>query len=172
MPSPPSYQKVNPADQPVLYIAVSSPLLPLSQVDEYAETFLAQRISSVQGVAQVQVYGSQKYAVRIQLDPRKLANMRVGVEEVTQAIRSSNVNMPTGTLYGPNQAFTIQSSGQLATAKEYRSIVVTYRNGRPVRLEDVANVFDSVENTRSGSWYKDSRAMVLAVQRQPGTNTV
>lgn len=172
MPSPPSYQKVNPADQPILYLALSSPLLPLSKVDEYAETFLGQRISMVQGVAQVNVYGSQKYAVRVQLDPRRMASMQVGVEDVTRAIRQGNVNMPTGQLQGPYQAFTIESKGQLNDAQAYRPLVVAWRGGRPVRLEDVANVIDSVENTRSASWYKDTRAMILAVQRQPGTNTV
>lgn len=172
MPNPPSYQKVNPADSPILYMALSSPLLPLSKVDEYAQTFLAQRIASVQGVAQVSVFGSQKYAVRIQLDPRKLATLGIGVEDVTLAIRRGNVNMPTGTLQGSHQAFTVESEGQLNDAKEYRPLIVAWRGGRPVRLEDVAQVIDSVENTRSSSWYKDTRAVVLAVQRQPGTNTV
>src|SRR5450759_1169875 len=144
MPSPPSYQKVNPADQPVLYMAVSSPTLRLSDVDEYAETLLAQRISMVSGVAQVSVFGAQKYAVRVQLDPEKLASMQIGVDDVTKAVQAGNVNLPTGTLWGNRQAYTVQASGQLTKADQYAPLVVAYRNGSPVRLEQVANVFDSV----------------------------
>src|SRR5512143_4070242 len=134
MPSPPSYQKVNPADQPVLYMAISSPTLRLSDVDEYAETTVAQRLSMVSGVAQVSVYGAQKYAVRVQLDPQKLASMQIGVDDVTKAIQSGNVNLPTGTLWGNRQAYTVQASGQLTKADQYRPLIVAYRNGNPVRL--------------------------------------
>jgi len=177
MPSPPSYQKVNPADQPILYLAISSPTMRLSDVDEYAETLLAQRLSMVSGVAQVSVYGAQKYAVRVQLDPRKLASQQIGIDEVSQAVQSGNVNLPTGTLWGEKQAFTLQATGQLTDASQYRPLIVAYRNGAPVRLEQVADVFDSAENIRSASWFagpdhKLARAMVLAIQRQPGTNTV
>jgi len=177
MPSPPSYQKVNPADQPVLYMAVSSPTLRLSDVDEYAETLLAQRISMVSGVAQVSVFGAQKYAVRVQLDPEKLASMQIGVDEVTTAVQAGNVNLPTGTLWGNRQAYTVQASGQLTKADQYAPLVVAYRNGSPVRLEQVANVFDSVENDKTAGWFagedrKLARGMVLAIQKQPGTNTV
>ncbi len=172
MPSPPSFQKVNPADQPIIYMAVSSSLLPLSKVDEYAETFLAQRFSMVAGVAQVSVYGSAKYAVRVQLDPNKLATLQLGVNDVTQAIQSNNVNLPTGTLMGPHQAFTVESNGQLDDAKAYRPMVVAWRNGNPVRLQDIAYVSDSIENRFSAGWFNGKRAMILAVQRQPGTNTV
>jgi HAE1 family hydrophobic/amphiphilic exporter-1 len=177
MPSPPSYQKVNPADQPILYMAVSSPTLRLSDVDEYAETLLAQRISMVSGVAQVSVFGAQKYAVRVQLDPEKLASMQIGVDDVTKAVQAGNVNLPTGTLWGNRQAYTVQASGQLTKADQYAPLVVAYRNGSPVRLEQVANVFDSVENDKTAGWFagedrKLARGMVLAIQKQPGTNTV
>ncbi len=172
MPSPPSYQKVNPADQPVLYLALSSPTLPLSDVNEYADTFIAQRISMVSGVAQVQVNGSQKYAVRVQLDPKALATRSIGVDEAVAAIQRGNSNLPTGTLFGPNQAFTVESNGQLLRAPDYRPIIVAYRNGSPVRLSEIGRVIDSVENDKIASWFNGSRAIVLAIQRQPGTNTV
>jgi len=177
MPAPPSYQKVNPADSPILYMAVSSPTMRLSDVDEYAETTIAQTISQVSGVAQVSVFGAQKYAVRAQLDPRKMASAKVGIDEVTDAVQNANVNMPTGTLWGSKQAFTVQANGQLMTADQYRPLIVAYRNGKPIRLEQIANVFDSVENDKNAAWFagedhKLNRAMVLAVQRQPGTNTV
>jgi len=172
MPSPPTYQKVNPADQPILYIAVSSPTLPLYQVDEYAETLMSERISMVSGVAQVQVFGSQKYAVRIQFDPDALAARGIGIDEVQQAVQSNNVNLPNGTLWGRKQAYTVQSNGQLFNAASYRPLIVTYRNGNPVLLEEVGRVLDSVENDKVASWYNGDRAVVLAIQRQPGTNTV
>src|SRR6266481_4599786 len=172
MPAPPSYQKVNPADQPILYMALSSPTLPLSTVDEYAETLLAQRISMIDGVAQVAVFGSQKYAVRIQVDPDALATRGIGVDEVEKAIQQSNVNLPTGTLFGTHQAFTVQANGQLMRASDYRPMIVAYRNGNPVRLAEIARVIDSVENDKVASWFDNDRAIVLAVQRQPGTNTV
>jgi HAE1 family hydrophobic/amphiphilic exporter-1 len=172
MPAPPSFRKVNPADDPVLYLALSSPTLPLSQVDDYAQTIIAQRISMVNGVAQVLVFGSQKYAVRIRLNPRALASRGVGIDEVAAAVQKANVNLPTGTLSGASQAFTIQSSGQLMKAADYRPLIVSYRGGSPVRLQDLGTVIDSVENDKIASWYKDTRAIVLAIQRQPGTNTV
>jgi HAE1 family hydrophobic/amphiphilic exporter-1 len=172
MPTPPSYQKVNPADQPILYLALNSPTLRLSAVDEYAETLIAQRISTVSGVAQVQVFGAQKYAVRVQLDPSALASRGIGIDEVQQAVEAGNVNLPTGTLYGPHKAVTVQSNGQLTDAAAYRPLIVAYRNGSPVRLQDLGRVVDSVENDKVASWYSGTRAVVLAVQRQPGTNTV
>ncbi len=177
MPAPPSYQKVNPADSPILYLALDSPTMRLSDVDEYAQTMMAQRISMVNGVAQVSVYGSQKYAVRVQLDPKALATRQIGIDEVTQAIQNSNVNLPTGTFDGPKQAFTVQANGQLFDAESYKPVIVAYRNGSPVRLQDVAKVFDSVENDKAASWFINdrqevNRAIVLAIQRQPGTNTV
>ncbi len=172
MPAPPTLRKVNPADQPVLYMAVSSSYLPLSQVDEYAEKLIAQRISMVSGVAQVSVFGSQKYAVRVQVDPTALASRSIGLDEVTSAIQDANVNRPIGSLYGLNQTFTVKDNGQLFNAAAYRPVIVAYRNEAPVRLEEVANVIDSVENTRIASWRNGTRAVVLAIQRQPGTNTI
>ncbi len=177
MPSPPSYQKVNPADQPVLYLSLSSPTLRLSDVDEYAETLIAQRISMINGVAQVSVYGSQKYAVHVKLDPSKLASRQIGMDDVTKAISSGNVNQPTGTLYGKDKAFVVQANGQLEKAADYAPLIVAYRNGAPVRLQDLGRVVDGVEVDKTASWYYDQtgglrRAIVLAIQRQPGTNTV
>jgi HAE1 family hydrophobic/amphiphilic exporter-1 len=172
MPAPPTYQKVNPADQPVIYLALSSPTLPLYTVDEYAETLLAQRISTISGVAQVLVFGSQKYAVRIQLDPNALASRGIGIDEVEKAIAQANVNLPTGTLYGAHRAFTVQATGQLMDAAAYRPMIVTYRNGSPVHLKDLGRVIDSVQLDKVASWYNTDRAVILAVQRQPGTNTI
>jgi HAE1 family hydrophobic/amphiphilic exporter-1 len=172
MPSPPSYQKVNPADQPILYLALSSPILPLSTVNEYADTFIAQRISMISGVAQVMINGSQKYAVRAQLDPKALASRGIGIDEVASVIEKGNVNLPTGTLYGTDKAFTVQATGQLYNAAAYRPLIVAYRNGSPVHLEELGRVIDSVENDKVASWYNNTRAIVLAIQRQPGTNTV
>ncbi|MEJ2697163.1 MAG: efflux RND transporter permease subunit [Candidatus Sulfobium sp.] len=172
MPNPPSYRKVNPADQPVLYLAFSSPTLPLSKVDEYAENSIAQRISMINGVAQVQVYGSQKYAVRAQIDPRALASRGLGIDEVIEALQKNNVNLPTGVLDGADRAFTIQANGQLMDAAAFRPLIVAYKNGNPVRLNQLGHVIDSVENNKVASWYKNTRAVVLAIQRQPGTNTV
>jgi len=172
MPAPPSYQKVNPADAPVLYLALSSETLPLSQVDEYAETLIAQRLSTVTGVAQVSVFGAQKYAVRVDVDPRELASRGIGIDEVAQSIQQSNVNRPTGTLYGPDRAFVVQANGQLNSAEAYGPLVVAFRNGSPVRLDEVAHVYDGVENDKTASWFNGRRTVYLAVQRQPGTNTV
>ncbi|HLP76679.1 MAG TPA: efflux RND transporter permease subunit, partial [Candidatus Paceibacterota bacterium] len=172
MPSPPTYSKVNPADSPVLYLALSSPTLPLSTVDEYGQTLMAQRISMISGVAQVSVFGSQQYAVRVQVDPNKLAAYGIGIDEVANAIDQANVNLPTGTLNGSRQSFTVLANGQLTTAKDYRPIVVAYRNGSPVRLEALGKVLDSVQNDKVASWFNNTRAIVLAIQRQPGANTV
>jgi HAE1 family hydrophobic/amphiphilic exporter-1 len=172
MPTPPSYKKVNPADQPILYLALSSPTLPLYVVDEYAQTNLAQRISTISGVAQVGIFGSQKYAVRAQLDPSAMATLGIGIDEVQKALADSNVNLPTGTLWGPNQAFSVQATGQLTTAAAYRPMIVAYRNGSPIRLEQIGRVIDGVQTDKVASWYKDERAVVLAIQKQPGTNTI
>ena len=169
---PPSYRKVNPADSPILYFALTSKTMPLSELDEYGETYLAQRISMVPGIAQVQVYGAQKYAVRVQLDPTSLANRGIGIDEVATAIGQQNVSLPTGTLWGPNKASTIKANGQLQNAAEFRQMVVAYRNGAPVHLSELGQVLDDVENNRTASWFNGDRSIVLAVQRQPGTNTV
>ncbi len=170
--TPPSYQKVNPADQPILFIALTSPLLPLSQLDEYAENVLSQRISMVEGVAQVSVYGAQKYAVRIQLDPHALSARGIALSQVTSAVNDANVNLPTGILWGPNRTTTVQSTGQLEDAEGFANIVVAYRDGAPVRLKDLGVVKDDVQNNKVASWYDGQRSIVLAIQRQPGTNTV
>ena len=172
IPNPPSYQKVNPADFPVLFLNLSSPTLPLSMVHEYADTFVAQRISMVSGVAQVQVFGGQKYAVRAQLDPKALAARSIGIDEVANAIMNGNVNLPTGILYGTHQAFTIDASGKLNNAEAYRPLIVAYRNGSPVRLAELGRVIDSVENDKNAGWYNNDRSIGLAIFRQPGTNTV
>ena len=172
MTTPPSFRKVNPADSPIYYIALSSQTLPLSVVNEYAETQLAQRLSTISGVALVNVFGSQKYAVRVQLDPNKLAAMGVGLDEVQQSIAQGNVNKPTGILEGSRQTLAVRSNGQLERASDFRGVTVVYRNGAPVKLESVANLVDSVENTRVANWFNGKRAVVLAIQRQPGTNTI
>jgi hydrophobic/amphiphilic exporter-1 (mainly G- bacteria), HAE1 family len=169
---PPSYNKSNPADSPILYLALTSGTMPLSALDEYAETFLAQRLSTVDGVAQVQVFGSAKYAVRIQVDPRALAARGIALDEVTAAVSAGNPNLPTGTLWGPQRAYTVLADGSISSAPEFRKLAVAYQNGAPVRLEDVANVLDDVQDSRNASWYDGKRAIVLAIQRQPGTNTV
>jgi HAE1 family hydrophobic/amphiphilic exporter-1 len=178
MPAPPSYSKVNPADTPVLNIALSSATASLSDVDEYAETLVAQSISTVNGVAQVQVYGSTKFAVHVQLDPKALAIRHIGIDDVESALNSGNVNLPTGTLWGPQRAVTIQATGQLYKAADYAPLVVAYRNGAPVRLSDLGRIVDGIQNPYSATWYYDSnfpkgqRAIQLAIYRQPGTNAV
>jgi HAE1 family hydrophobic/amphiphilic exporter-1 len=176
MPSPPTYQKVNPADAPILYLALTSPTLPLSTTDEYAETMMAQRISTVSGVAQVLVYGAQKYAVRVQLDPRALAARGIGIDEASAAVAAANVNIPTGTLWGPTTAYTVLATGQLTEAAAFDPLIVAYRNGSPVRVKDIGRAIDSVENDKTAAWYVDkksaTRGVVLAIQKQPGENTV
>jgi HAE1 family hydrophobic/amphiphilic exporter-1 len=172
MPNPPVFRKVNPADQPVFYLSLASPTLPLSAVNEYAETMIAQRISMINGVAQVMVYGAKKYAVRIYLDPKALASRQIGIDEVAAAIERGNVNLPTGTLSGDYESLNIQTTGQLMDAAAFRPLIVAWRNGSPVRLDEIGTVQDSVENDKVFTWRGDTRAIVLAIQRQPGTNTV
>jgi HAE1 family hydrophobic/amphiphilic exporter-1 len=176
MPTPPTFAKVNPADQPVLYVALTSKSMPLYQLDEFAETRFAQRISQVSGVAQVQVLGMQRYAVHVQMDPYTMASRQVGINEVEAALRLWNVNLPAGTINGPQRAFTLQASGQLLNAEAYQSIIVAYRKGNPVRLREIGKLVDGVEDDKTASWYCDEsgcqRAIVLGIQRQPGTNTV
>ena len=176
MPTPPTFTKVNPADQPILYLALTSKTVPLWTLDEYAETRIAQRISMVSGVAQVQVLGAQKYAVHAQVDPHMLASRQIGINEVEASLRGWNVNLPTGSIIGPQRAFTLQASGQLMSAAQYRSLIVAYRKGSPVRLEELGDVIDSVEDDKTASWFstKDGtqRSIVLGIQRQPGTNTI
>jgi HAE1 family hydrophobic/amphiphilic exporter-1 len=172
LPTPPTQRKVNPADLPIMNLALTSETQPLSVVDDYAENNLAQRISTISGVAQVQVYGSQKYAVRIQLDPNALATRGIALTDIEQAVGNANVNLPTGTLYGRERATSVTATGQLQDAKEYAPMIVAYRNGAPVRLDQIGRVFDSVQNDKVAAWYNGTRGVVLAVQRQPGTNTI
>jgi len=182
MPTPPTFTKVNPADQPILYLVITSTTITPWQLDEYAETRIAQRISMVSGVAQVQVLGSQKYAVHAQLDPHALASRQIGINEVEAALRNWNVNTPTGSIIGPHKAFTLQATGQLMNASEYQDMIVSYRNGAPVRLRELGSIVDGVEDQRTASWFYtrgsgggeigQQRAITLGIQRQPGTNTI
>ncbi|MEI6463591.1 MAG: efflux RND transporter permease subunit, partial [Verrucomicrobiota bacterium] len=176
MPAPPSFRKTNPADTPILFISVVSPSLPLSVVHEFAETRIAQRISMIDGVALVQVFGAQKYALRVQLDPRALAGRGITLDEVRTALSSHNVNLPTGILDGNQQTMTVVASGQLSNSAEFSQLVVAYRNGAPVRLGEIAQVIDNVQENRVGYWYYKngvgSRAIGLGIQRQPGSNTI
>ena len=177
MPTPPTFTKVNPADQPIIYLALTSKLLPLWTLDEYAETRIAQRISMSSGVAQVQVLGQQKYAVHVQMDPHALASHQVGINEVETALKNWNVNLPTGQITGPQRAFTLQASGQLMSAAQYRPLIVAYRNGAAVRLQDLGDVIDGVQDNKTASWFytrdgDEQRAIILGIQRQPGTNTI
>jgi HAE1 family hydrophobic/amphiphilic exporter-1 len=169
---PPRYRKQNPADSPILYLSLTSKTLPLSQVNEFAETFMAQRISTVAGVSQVDVFGQQKYAVRIQLDPSALAVRGIGIDEVAAAVSAGNVNLPNGVLWGTDKAYTLEASGQLENASAFRPLIIAWRNGAPVRLQDLGRVEDGVQDNRVAAWYNGVRSVVLAIRRQPGTNTV
>ncbi|MBZ5605000.1 MAG: efflux RND transporter permease subunit, partial [Acidobacteriia bacterium] len=182
MPSPPSFHKQNPSEQPIIFLSLLSDTLPMSTIDEYAETQIAPRISMINGVSQVQVQGQQKYAVRVQIDPDKLAAKHIGLNEVDQALNQWNVNTPLGILYGPKIAYNIYANGQLMNAAQFKKLTITYQNGRPVHLEDLANVIDSVQDDKQASWLytRDektgkltaARAVTLSVLRQPGTNTI
>ncbi len=176
MPTPPTFAKVNPADQPILYLALSSSSMPLYTLNEFAETRIAQRISQVSGVAQVAILGAQRYAVHAQMDPYAMAARGVGINEVETALKTWNVNLPTGTINGPQRSFTLQASGQLMNAEAYKSIIVSYRRGSPVRLQELGRIVDGVEDERTASSFCDEsgcrRAIVLGIQRQPGTNTI
>jgi len=172
MPNPPTLKKVNPADQPIMYLRVASSTLPLSKVNEFADTLIAQRLSTINGVAQVLVTGEQKYAVRVQLDPSALASRAIGLDDVVTSLQRGNVNQPVGTLYGVHRNYTVQANGQLTDADAYKSLIVVYRNGAPVLLKDLGNIVDSVENSRLASFYNGQQVVTLTIQRQPGTNTV
>ncbi|WP_445631110.1 efflux RND transporter permease subunit [Nostoc sp. DSM 114167] len=177
MPHPPTYRKVNPSVSPVLYLYMYSETQPISTVDEYAEVTVGQPISMIDGVAQVQVYGQQQYAVRVQLDPRELASRGIGLNQVKTAIQQGNVNLPTGSLSDTYKSYTIQANGQLTDADSYRQLIVTYKNGAPVRLQDLGQVIDSEQNVKVSNLYSDRKvtnrhSVVLAVQPQPGANTV
>jgi HAE1 family hydrophobic/amphiphilic exporter-1 len=172
MTTPPSFQKVNPADQPVIYLSLNSDTLPLYKVDEYAETMMAERIGTLPGVAQVNVFGAQKFAVRVQANPEAMAAKGLTFDDLINAVAAANSSTPVGTLDGRHQSFTVQATGTLSHAADYKPIIVAYRNGAPVRLGDVAEIVDSVENTKVASWYNGRRGVVLSVLRQPDANTV
>ena len=176
MPTPPTFTKVNPANEPILYLVMTSSTMPAWTLDEWAETRIAQRISMISGVAQVQVLGSEKYAVHVQVDPHALAARQIGINEVETALKNWNVNVPTGTIVGPHRAFTLQATGQLTNADQYKQMIVAYRDGAPVRLGELGNVVDGVEDQRTGAWLYEGdssqRAITLGIQRQPGTNTI
>ena len=178
MPSPPGYYRQNPADYPVLFIALTSDTLSLSAVDEYAETFIAPSVSTVNGVAVVQIYGQFKYAPHIQLDPQALAIRRIGIDDVENALTNGNVNLPTGTIWGPQRAPTVQTQGQLYNAADYSKLIVAYRNGSPVRLSDLGRVIDSVQNDKNVNFFYDANtprgisAIPMVIFKQPGTNAV
>jgi len=169
---PPSFRKVNPGDFPVMYISLVSATLPLSVVDEYGEITLAQQISQLPGIAQVLVFGAQKFAVRVQVDPVAAAARNISLDDIRNVVAKTNSNTPVGTLNGPKQSVTLTASGAMTKAEEYRKVVVAYRNGAPVYLDQIAHVIDSVENDKIASWYNNDRAIVLAIQRQPDANTV
>ncbi len=172
MPTAPSFRKINPADQPILFIAVSSDTLPISKVNEYADTLMAQRISMVSGVAQVQIFGAQKYAVRIEADPKRLAGHDISFDEVERAVAAASSNAPTGVISGEKQLFNLKVAGQPMDAATFRPLIVTWKNGAPVRLSDIATVTDSVEDERSVGFIDGERSVVLAIQRQPDANTI
>jgi len=172
MPFPPTFRKVNPADEPIFMMAVTSPTLPLYEVDKYAEDTIAEQISMVPGVAEVDVHGSAKYAVRVRVNPKELASRQIGIDQVEQAIQSANVNMPMGTLYGAHKAYNLESNGQLSDAAVYRPLIIAYRNGAPVKLDQVATVSDGVQDEYVANWINGVPGIILAVQRQPGTNTI
>ena len=172
MTTPPSFRKVNPGDFAVLVISANSQTLPLSKVSEYAETGIGQQISQLPGVAQVEIYGSQKFAIRVQVDPVAAAARNISLDEIRRVIASTNSNSPIGTLYGEQQNVTLSATAAMRTADEYRNVIVAWRNGAPVRLEEVAEVIESVENNRQATWFNENRAIMLGVHKQPGSNAV
>jgi HAE1 family hydrophobic/amphiphilic exporter-1 len=172
MTTPPSFRKVNPGDFPVLYLSMRSDTMPLSSIDDYAETVLAPQISQLPGIAQVLVFGAQKFAVRVQVDPIAAAARNISLEDIRTVVAQANSSAPVGVLQGQKQTVTLLATGAMEHAADYRNVVVAYRNGAPVKLSEVARVIDSVENDKIATWFNDSRAIVLAIQRQPDANTV
>ena len=172
MPSPPTLRKVNPADSPILFLAMQSDSMPLYELDKYAENLLARQLSTLSGVAQVNVQGSQIFAVRLQVDPAQLAARNIGIDQVATAVQQANVNVATGTLNGPNQATLVHVNGQLMNAEAWKHQIIAWRNGAPVRFADIGTAIDSVENNRTATWLNGKRAIVLSIQRQPGSNTI
>ena len=172
MPSPPTLHKVNPADAPILYVAIQSDSMPLYELDKYAENLLARQLSTLSGVAQVNVYGAATYAVRLQVDPTALAARNIGIDQVASAVQAANIDANTGQLNGPSQATLIHVNGQLTNAAQWNKQIIAFRNGAPVRVQDVGHAIDSYENIYAGSWFNGKRAIILSVQRQPGSNTI
>ncbi|MEP6485089.1 MAG: efflux RND transporter permease subunit [Rudaea sp.] len=172
MTTPPTFKKVNPADAPIYFIGMQSDTLPLSKVDEYGESLLAQRLSMIDGVALVNVYGSAKYAVRIDLDPGAMAARGLGIDQVQSAVGSGNVNLPTGTLYGSDRTYNVMVNGQFDAAKPFADLIVSYQNGAPVRLRDIGNIYDGIQNDKLAAWVNGKRGVLLAIQKQPGVNTI
>ena len=179
MPTPPSFKKQNPGDQPVIFFAATSPTMPVGDLDEYAERMIGSRMSMVPGVAQIQIFGGSKRAVRVQIDPNKLASRAIGLNEVQDAIQNWNVNIPTGTLFGRQRAYNVLANGQLMRAADYRPLIVTYRNGAPVHLDEVAHVIDGLEDDKQMAYMygdtfgpKGTNCLIVAVNRQPGSNTI
>ncbi len=172
MPFPPTFRKVNPADEPIFLLAVTSPTLPLYDVDKYAEDLIAEQISMVPGVAEVDVHGTAKYAVRVGLNPDALASRQIGIDQVEQAIQNANVNLPMGTLNGAQKSYNVESNGQLSDAAAYRPLIVAYRNGAPVHLDQLATVRDGIQDKYVINWINNVPGIMLAVMRQPGTNTI
>ncbi len=172
MTTPPTFRKVNPADAPIFFVGMSSKTLPLSKVDEYGESLLAQRLSMIDGVALVNVYGSAKYAVRIDLDPGAMAARGLGIDQVATAVGNGNVDLPTGTLYGSERTYNVMVNGQFEAAKPFESLIVSYQNGAPVRLGDIGHVYDGVQNDKLAAWVNGTRGVLLAIQKQPGVNTI
>jgi HAE1 family hydrophobic/amphiphilic exporter-1 len=172
MPSPPTLRKVNPADAPILFLAMQSNSMPLYELDKYAENLLARQLSTLSGVAQVNVQGSQIFAVRLQVDPAQLAARSIGIDQVVSAVQAANVNVATGTLNGPSQATLVHVNGQLMNAEAWKKQIVVWRNGAPVRFADIGTAIDSVENNRTATWFNGKRGIVLSIQRQPGSNTI
>src|SRR5450631_4305883 len=172
MTTPPFFRKVNPGDFPVLYVSMRSDTMPLSAVDDYAETVVAPQLSQLPGVAQVSVYGAQKFAVRVQVDPVQAAARNISLDDIRNVVAKTNSSTPVGTLTGPKQSVTLTATSAIEHAADYRDVVVAYRNGAPIKLNEIARVIDSVENDKVATWFNDARAIVLAVQRQPDANTV
>src|ERR1700743_464471 len=172
MPMPPTLLKVNPADAPLLYIAMESDSMPLYELDKYAENLLARQLSTLSGVAQVNVQGSQIFAVRLQVDPAQLAARNIGIDQVATAAQAANVNVATGTLNGPSQATLVHVNGQLMNADSWKKQIIAWRNGAPVRFADIGTAIDSVENNSTATWINGKRGIVLSIQRQPGSNTI
>jgi len=172
MTTPPSFKKVNPADQPVLFIAVASDTLPLNQVNDYADTMMSQRISTLPGVAQVTIFGQQKYAVRVQVDPDKLAAQGLSVSDMRESVAAAASNAPVGTISGSKQLFNIQVAGQPQNAEGFRNLITRWKDGAPVRLGDIGTVSDGVEDSRSIGFMNGNRSIVIAIQRQPDANTI